>query len=346
MPNVIWWILGIAVAGGTAFIYSESGKKIFWKDACIKDLPEPKKTEVLDAIKAKDVNKLNSFANQAEAKGWKCAANEIRENVNLISSEKPKCPTDAQVDIAVKDIISGKLSLDGAAKLVSTLDKSGCVAQKDLIDKAVTEKRKDGLLLSKDLVTALAIGEIKESLKSLPEADKVEIIDMIQQSKSSGVDYSNFKYTSGKVLAYADEAAKFGAAKAESLLREIANKINSAKTSSDTKSTFSANAERAKADWPAIMSLPSNDLGIHAQSAALCVKKFGAPYPLLTTGDGETVKSTPVVHLRQAIPGCAINVDKLVDTANQLESKYGSTFSEAVAEIRLITNSLKKDLLE
>lgn len=337
MPNVIWWILGIAVAGGAAFVYSESGKKIFWKDACIKDLPEPKKSEVLDAIKAKDVNKLNAFANQAEAKGWKCAANEIRENVKLISNAKSSCPTDAQVDIAVKDIASGKLSIDGAAKLVSTLDKNGCKTQKDLIDKAVMEKRKEGLSLSKDIVIALATNEIKESLKSLPEADKVEIIDMIQQSKSSSADLSKFKYTSGKVLAYADEAAKYKATKVESILRELAAKINSAIATAETKSTFSANYDRAKLDWPAIMALPNNDLASTAQAAALCLHKDGA---IGLGGDG-----LPAVHMTQAIPGCAVNVDKLVDATNQIELKYGSTFSEAIAEMRLITNSLKRDLL-
>lgn len=343
MTNTVWWILGLATVGGVAFFYSDSGKKLLnkaypAKDLCIADLEDQKKKEVENAIKDKDVAKLTSFAKQADANGWKCAAEQIRSNINLIVS---KCPNKDQVKIAVNDIVSGKLSIDGADKLAATLKKNGCTEQsKEILDAIELKKNSSSSLsLSSSSVISLLIGDIKSSVASIPEPDKSEIFEILKEYKTTS-DFSKFKYSSGKILAYADVAAKYKATKAESQLRDLASKISS----SLSKSEKSSNELRAEKDWPSIMSLPDNELSSSPKSAALCLIKDGSPYLMLSTGDGETVKGTAVVHLKQAIPGCAVDVDKLINVTNQIESKYGDTFSEAVAEMRLITDSLKRDL--
>ncbi len=333
MTNTIWWILGLATIGGAAFYYSktDSAKKLLAKDLCIEDLPDQKKKEVLDAIKDKDVGKLNSFAKQAELNGWKCAADQIKSNVSNILS---KCPNDSQMKIAVDDISSGKLSLDGAQKLANTLDKNGCTEQRKKILDALELKKSAKLELSKDSVISLMIGDIKASVESVPEPDKSEIITILKQSKDSKIDYTKFSYDAGRVLAYADVAAKYKALKAETQLRDLAAKIQTAISKSETEKIKSENELRAETEWPAIMSLPDIPIASNAKAAALCLHKTSAV---------AMYDKTPAVKLTSAIPGCSVDVDRLNNTANEVESKYGSTFSEAVFEMRLIINSLKKD---
>lgn len=338
MPNIIWWILGLAVAGGTAFYYSDMGKKIFKKDACISELPEPKKSEVLKAIEEKNLPKLQVFAKNASDEGFICASKEINSKIEEINKTvvKDKCPSSDQVDIAVADIKSGKLTTDGAKKLIEVLDKNGCSDQKKKIEEALIEKLKSGLVLNKDAISGIFINEIKVSLDGATDADKYTIIDIIKQSQSSSVDYTKFPYDAGKVLAYADVAAKYKATKAESILRSTAQKIKESTAKLVIDTAKGENQKRAELEWPSIMALPDNDLGIHAKSAALCLHK---------TDDVKIYSGLPAVKMSQAIPGCAVNVDRLISTTSELESKYGSTFSEAVSELKIIINSLQKDFL-
>jgi len=351
MPSVIWWILGLAVAGGTAFYYSDMGKKILMKDACISELPEPKKSEVLKAISDKNIPKLQTFAKNAKDEGFTCAYNEINDKIAEINkavidekkakekAEETKCPTPEQVTVAVNDIKSGKLSIDGATKLVATLDKNGCKDQKKPIEDALIEKRKTGLLLGKDVVSAIFAGEIRTSLNGASEPDKVAIIDIIKQSQNSTVDYTKFPYESGKILAYADVAAKYKATKAENILRDVAMKVKNAIASSLDTSVKTATQIRAESDWPSIMSLPNSGYDVDiAKAAALRLKKVGA---IGIGGDG-----IPAIHLAYDGPGLSVSIDRLNDAAKNIQDKYGDTFSEAVTELRLITNSLKRDLLE
>jgi hypothetical protein len=340
MPSVIWLILGIAVAGGTAFYYSDMGKKMFKKDACISDLPEPKKSEVLKAIDDKNLDKLYSFASNAENEGFDCAAKEIRLKITELSAAKDsesKCPTDEQVNVALEDIKSGKLSTDNASKLVAKLDKNGCKDQSKSINDALTEKLKPAVLsMNKEILSGMFVTQIKESLKGAPDSDITIITDIIKQSQSSGVNYSKFAYEPGKILAYADVAAKYKATKVETTLRDIAKKVSDAVAKFTTDTLKTENEKRASAEWPGIMALPDNDLGNYAKSVALCLHQ---------TDTIKLYSGEPAVKLSQAIAGCAVNVDKVVSTIEDIKSKYGATFDEATYELNVIVNSLKKDFL-
>ena len=74
--NTIWWLLGLgAIVGGGVYIYSRTtGKQVPQKDACIADLPIAKLTLTNAAIKSNDSALLTTYAAQADAQGWTCAA--------------------------------------------------------------------------------------------------------------------------------------------------------------------------------------------------------------------------------------------------------------------------------
>lgn len=73
MKYLLWYIFGAGAVYGGYYYYTKM------KDLCINDLPEPMKTQVLEAVKNNDKDKLLSFASQADDKGYKCSAKEMRD---------------------------------------------------------------------------------------------------------------------------------------------------------------------------------------------------------------------------------------------------------------------------
>jgi hypothetical protein len=96
MGNIVWWILGLAVVGGGAYVISRSGKKVAKKDACVADMPEPMRGQARDAAAKKDGARLLAYAKQARAAGWSCAASELDEQARLAGA----APTDAERKLA------------------------------------------------------------------------------------------------------------------------------------------------------------------------------------------------------------------------------------------------------
>lgn len=88
--TLAWWILGAVVVGGGAVVYvvTRDGKSTPAKSICLKDMPEPKFSQVKKAMDTKDVNALRAFALQAMRDGWTCAANELDKAAQQIDAEK------------------------------------------------------------------------------------------------------------------------------------------------------------------------------------------------------------------------------------------------------------------
>lgn len=87
--SVIWWILGLLGLGaGVAYVYSKSaGKNVPIARACVADLPAVRLAEVNAAIAAKDSKLLRSYATQASAQGWACAAREMLTSASAIDQK-------------------------------------------------------------------------------------------------------------------------------------------------------------------------------------------------------------------------------------------------------------------
>jgi len=75
--TLIWWLLGLGVAGGGIYVYTRSGEKKKKASICIRELEEPMFSQVQEALKAKDVPRLKSYAAQAVKDGYVCAAEEL-----------------------------------------------------------------------------------------------------------------------------------------------------------------------------------------------------------------------------------------------------------------------------
>lgn len=72
-----WAALGVLAALGVYAVATRK-KEPEGKDLCIKDLPGQFKKDALNVISKGDVDLIDSFAQQADAKGWHCAAKELR----------------------------------------------------------------------------------------------------------------------------------------------------------------------------------------------------------------------------------------------------------------------------
>src|SRR5258708_30482787 len=75
----IWWILGLAAAGGVVYVISSStGKRIPARTACVADLPEADKARARAAIGSGDPARSTPPAAGVHGRGWTGAADEPR----------------------------------------------------------------------------------------------------------------------------------------------------------------------------------------------------------------------------------------------------------------------------
>jgi hypothetical protein len=152
--TLAWWIFGgLAIAGGTiVYVVTRDGAKVPAKSVCLKDIPEPKFSQVKKAMDGKDVNALRAFALQAMRDGWTCAANELDKAAQAIDAEKktiaPKTST-----------TPGELALDPVTKETPADSATLTTSPDDLFDSALTYNASSPRVSCIDWYNALTLSE-------------------------------------------------------------------------------------------------------------------------------------------------------------------------------------------
>jgi hypothetical protein len=181
--TIIKWLVGLAViAGGSTYIYSKvTGKKIFAKDACILDLPDDLKNKITQAIESKNIPALTAYADAAEEDGFDCASDEIRAKILLVQDELDKsvakCPTKSELEIALADIVSKKLSKEKSLALALNLRKNGCTADAAIIEQKIID-------VYPTSVAEIEISKKSDSIITTPTPDKINKFIAIVLSKA------------------------------------------------------------------------------------------------------------------------------------------------------------------
>jgi uncharacterized membrane protein len=76
--GVLGALLVAAIAGGGGYYVLRSKYPAVTPDLCVEALPEPDRAQARDAIAKKDTARLEALATKNDAKGWHCAAKELR----------------------------------------------------------------------------------------------------------------------------------------------------------------------------------------------------------------------------------------------------------------------------
>lgn len=85
-------LIVMILAGGGGYIFLRNQKESTATDLCAKDLPEPNRGIALTAIAGTDVAKLTSLSTQSDARGWHCAATEMRARITTLTPVITKAP--------------------------------------------------------------------------------------------------------------------------------------------------------------------------------------------------------------------------------------------------------------
>lgn len=86
-------IIVMILAGGGGYFLLQNQKASVANDLCSKDLPEPNRSIALAVLAGTDVAKLTSISTQSDARGWHCAATEMRARIKALTPiEKTGAP--------------------------------------------------------------------------------------------------------------------------------------------------------------------------------------------------------------------------------------------------------------